>query len=68
MQAVQGRIAARKACWFNNLQLSALVFGGFIELLHDPIRCSTSTFVSLQTIEVHLTMQNLLSRLLTSFY
>ena len=46
VQSVQGRIAARKAWWFNNLQLSALVFGGFIELLHDPIRCSTSTFVS----------------------
>ena len=27
MQSVQGRIAARKAWWFNNLQLSALVFG-----------------------------------------
>ena len=27
MQAVQGRIAACKAWWFNNLPLSALVFG-----------------------------------------
>jgi len=36
-QSVQGRIAARKAWWFNNLQLSA----SSVKLLHDSIRCSS---------------------------
>ena len=36
MQSVQGRIAARKAWWFNNLQLSALVFGVLLNCYMIP--------------------------------
>ena len=36
MQSVQDRIATRKAWWFNNLQLSALVFGVLLNCYMIP--------------------------------
>ena len=49
VQSVQGRIAPRKAWWFNNFQISALVFGFLLNCYVIYLH-----FVTLRTIEVCL--------------
>ena len=47
-QSVQGRIVAREAWWFNNLQLSPLVIGVLLNcyMINDNlIRCFTPTLL-----------------------